>query len=136
MSPAKATILPPLSTKPNSIDPPRLMMNSVQPGSATVDAFPDLDQDTLNYDPESSHSSPPNIERRWQPRKTSLHSTPTRGGHTRKRSSMSQTMGRLRTRGVSVGKNAQEFAVALKAPISYKLIVCAIPPCVDALVMF
>lgn len=49
---------------------------------------------------------------------------------------MSQTMGRLRTRGVSVGKNAQEFAVALKAPISYKLIVCAIPPCVDALVMF
>lgn len=122
MSHTKATVLQPLSVNTNAIGSPRLMMNNVQPASATVDAFPELDQDTLSYEPDSPHSSPANIERRWQPRKSSFSST-TRG-HTRKRSSMSQTVGKLRTRGASVGRNAQDFAVSLKAPISYKLIVC------------
>ncbi|KAI5283639.1 suppressor of loss of ypt1 [Ascosphaera aggregata] len=46
--------------------------------------------------------------------------------HARSQSSMAETFGHIRTRTQSVSKNAHEIAEALKAPVSYKLIVLCI----------
>jgi hypothetical protein len=68
----------------------------------------------------------PNGELRWPPRKMSQRLRDARPagfhGHRHKRS-VSDAFHRIRTRQGSVSENAHELAEALKAPVSYKLIV-------------
>lgn len=66
-------------------------------------------------------------EYRWPSRRTSqrLPLTGRAGFQThRPRRSLSDTFSRLRNRESSVSEGAQDLAEALKAPVSYKLIVC------------
>jgi len=67
--------------------------------------------------PESKWPVRKSSQRGRDPRQTGIY------GHRQKRS-VSEAIHRFRTRQGSVSENAQELAEALKAPISYRLIVC------------
>jgi hypothetical protein len=63
-------------------------------------------------------------EYRWPARRASQSLRNGRSGGHKSRRSVSDALHNIRTRQGSVSENAQELAEALKAPISYKLIVC------------
>ncbi|ODH30954.1 hypothetical protein ACO22_03521 [Paracoccidioides brasiliensis] len=67
---------------------------------------------------------------RWAPRKhpsiLSIDTSSSTGSKQRPRKSISEAIGGFRNRGTSVSANAQELAEALKAPVSYKLIILCI----------
>lgn len=95
----------------------------------SLDAFPSLDGDTLQHNPSEGSIGPPlPVSEKWQPARKSLSAAafPPKRTHTRSQSSITETFGHIRTRTQSVSKNAHEIAEALKAPVSYKLIVCSI----------
>lgn len=94
--------------------------------SSPLDKFPTIDEET----PDSSSETPVHLStksikyapsRLWQPRRTASIPRLGIGAKHRPRKSISETFGTMRTRSVSA--NAQEIAEALKAPVSYRLIV-------------
>lgn len=98
--------------------------------SSPLDKFPTIDEED-DFDSTSEtpiHLSTKSVKlapsRLWQPRRTaSIPRGLGIGAKHRPRKSFSETIGTMRTRSVSA--NAQEIAEALKAPVSYRLIVCA-----------
>lgn len=65
----------------------------------------------------------------WEPRKSAFYSREHVNGSVRNpkhrpRKSISEAITTIRTRNGSVSANAQELAEALRAPVSYRLIVC------------
>ena len=120
----------------------------------SVSPYKRADETSRERFPSFDHSTPPNWqlntsvvaesppvitpvpilngELRWPPRRLSqrLHSARPEGTYMhRHRRSVSDALHRLRTRQGSVSESAQELAEALKAPISYKLIVSACSSC-------
>ncbi len=122
---------------------PRTFHRSVSPYKGPADVrtsherFPSFDHSTppnlhLNSNivaesPQEITPGPaPNGELRWPPRRMSQRLQNARPGGVythRHRRSVSDAFHRIRTRQGSVSENAQELAQALRAPISYKLIV-------------
>jgi solute carrier family 35 protein E1 len=80
---------------------------------------------------EFSPAQLPNLEIKWPASKTSQRLRDARNpriySHSRSRKSVSDALNNFRTRQGSVSENAQELAEALKAPVSYKLIVGSMP---------
>ncbi|PGH16554.1 hypothetical protein AJ79_01660 [Helicocarpus griseus UAMH5409] len=117
---------------------PHMAMSSSAAQGAPLDKFPSFEDespppsssdqssslDNLSSLPLPSHSLRYSQSSKWPPRKQA--SLPPLGPKQRPRKSVSDAIGGFRTRGTSVSVNAQELAEALKAPISYKLIVLCI----------
>lgn len=105
-------------------------MNQPSPASAS-EKFPTMDDESLEESKEEpSHLPTTSLrysrEGSWQPRQKGSISRGLPGGQRhRSRKSISEAIGSFRTRGTSVSANAQELAEALKAPVSYRLIVCS-----------
>ena len=107
--------------------------SSSQSMTSPIDKFPsfsDESHDTI-AEPEGPHSSstvrytPHDL---WEPRKAGAFSREhgngsTRASKHRPRKSISEAISTIRTRNASVSANAQELAQALRAPVSYQLIV-------------
>ena len=103
--------------------------------SATNEKFPSFDDSQRNFHLPPVSESPLELtpgqqlptESKWPARKSSQKTRdawkPSAHGH-RPRRSLSDAINNFRTRQGSVSENAQELAEALKAPISWKLIVC------------
>ena len=120
---------------------PRTFHRSVSPYNSSDEPsrerFPSFDHSTppnfplnapfIAESPQEISPSPfPTGELRWPHRKMSQRLRDARPGGVythRHRRSVSDALHRIRTRQGSVSDNAQELAEALKAPISYKLIV-------------
>ncbi|KAL2368706.1 hypothetical protein RJZ57_006907 [Blastomyces gilchristii] len=101
-------------------------MTTSQNSHSPLDKFPlfddtvaptSTDQKSLNNHQSLRYSQPT----RWLPRKQASLSPI--GRKQRPRKSISEAIGGFRDRGTSVSVNAQELAEALKAPVSYRLIV-------------
>ena len=107
--------------------------SSDQPMASPLDKFPAFEESPVSTtnDP-NSHLSPQDVrytpEEYWQPRKNGHISwdrpngAPPPSKH-RPRKSISEAITTIKTRNASVSVNAHELADALKAPISYRLIV-------------
>lgn len=110
-----------------------------QPMASPLDKFPEFEDSPVSTtnDP-NSHLSTPTVrypqEDYWQPRKNG-HITWDRPNGVappskhRPRKSISEAITSIRTRNASVSVNAHELADALKAPVSYKLIVSWVTFC-------
>lgn len=107
--------------------------SNAQSVGSPIDKFPPYEEefDTvagLNGPHLSSTAKyPPNDL--WEPRKAGFYSREPPNGFTRNpkhrpRKSISEAISTIRTRNGSVSANAQELAQALRAPVSYRLIVC------------
>lgn len=70
-------------------------------------------------------------EYKWPTRSSSGRATNRTAGHKHRRS-VSEAINNFRHRQGSVTENAQELAEALRAPVSYKLIVRGLKSCPDA----
>lgn len=112
------------------VNPRNLSPNTAMRASAENERFPSFDEATpptfgLLPVSESPAEAKP-VEYKWPSRRGSQRLLQNRNpgafGH-RPRRSLSDAINRFRTRQGSVSENAQEIAEALKAPISYKLIV-------------
>lgn len=99
---------------------------SPQVQSSPIDAFPAFVDET----PEAATNGKPQEEQNghdhtWQPRKAEYagwdHHKP--ASKHRPRKSISETITTIRKRNASMSANAHDIAEALKAPVSYKLIV-------------
>lgn len=100
---------------------------SLQAQSSPIDAFPAFVDETsevaTNGNPHEEQNG--NQDHTWQPRKAGYagwdHHKP--ASKHRPRKSISETITTIRKRNASMSANAHEIAEALKAPVSYKLIV-------------
>ena len=96
--------------------------------------FPSFDDQFRTYEPAAITESPLETtssnsvvpEYKWPARRGSQTLRNGRASGHKSRRSVSDAFSKLRTRQGSVSENAQELAEALKAPVSYKLIVCRI----------
>lgn len=114
--PSKTMVSPPLSS----------------PNTTPLDKFPPFEEGTPTTlltptNRRFSHSQRDGLNDMWQPRQPA-HITWQRpngldASKHRPRKSISDAITTIRTRNASMSANAQELAEALKAPISYKLIV-------------
>ncbi|KAJ5577768.1 uncharacterized protein N7459_006732 [Penicillium hispanicum] len=103
-----------------------------QSTSSPVDKFPPY-EDPLEAASGSSRTNPsPSVKYSsnglWEPRKSALYSRDHANGSARNpkhrpRKSISEAITTIRTRNGSMSANAQELAEALRAPVSYRLIV-------------
>lgn len=120
------------STRPSGLQKPTKAPNT-QPMTSPVDKFPpysDEPYDTSVHpgEPQSSSTIKYAPKDLWEPRKTSIFSRehgngPVRSSRHRSRKSISEAISAIRTRNASMSANAQELAQALRAPVSYQLIV-------------
>lgn len=118
----------------------RRLSSSSNRGSEGVQQFPDFDPPPPRgsytiYEEEGSRPSTSEWGRqngapfhsdRWQPRTgytNWANSSATGGKRHGRQKSLSDAINTIRTRKGSVSANAQEIAEALKAPVSYKLVV-------------
>lgn len=114
--------------------------SSSQPVSSPIDKFPPYDEsldNALNAMGANRPNNPnpnPSVKyapsETWEPRKTSFYSREHPNGTLRNpkhrpRKSISEAITTIRTRNGSVSANAQELAEALRAPVSYRLVVCS-----------
>ncbi|KAL4801537.1 triose-phosphate transporter family-domain-containing protein [Aspergillus unguis] len=95
-------------------------VSSPQPMASPIDKFPPLQDE--RYDAAEPKALYPNSTLKY------AHSDhwdyrPARDSKRRPRKSISETISAIRTRNGSVSANAQDLAQALRAPVSYKLIV-------------
>lgn len=110
--------------------------SSAANGSSPLDKFPPFvdHMSTGPHDPPPTQpsdaratlASHPNNSDFWQPRKPGGHvlwDQSARLPKHRPRKSISEAISTIRSRNASMTANAQEIAEALRAPISYKLIV-------------
>lgn len=99
--------------------------------TSPIDKFPPFIDEVpeTTTEPRESHSNSIRYAAtdRWEPRKQAQfprdNRHPTLNSKRRSRKSISEAISTIRTRNGSVSANAQELAEALKAPVSYKLIV-------------
>lgn len=92
--------------------------------SSPIDAFPAFVDET----PEAATNGKPQegqngLDHTWQPRKAGYKPA----SKHRPRKSISETITTIRKRNASMSANAHDIAEALKAPVSYKLIVRQTP---------
>lgn len=125
---------------------------SASPNQLETTKFPDFDPSTApsrehltiyedHVMPERSTSrSPSNLwsnpqasGEKWMPRRTTNGAS--RGASHGRQPSLSDALKTIRTRQGSVSANALEVAQALKAPVSYKLIVCNAPKLNDSVLI-
>lgn len=104
-----------------------------QPTNSPVDQFPPYEE---IFDAAAGSARPnasPSVKyasgELWEPRKSAFYSREHANGSARNpkhrpRKSISEAITTIRTRNGSVSANAQELAEALRAPVSYRLIVC------------
>jgi solute carrier family 35 protein E1 len=104
-----------------------------QPTSSPIDQFPPYEE---TFDAAAGSARPnasPSVKytpgELWEPRKSAFYSREYANGSVRNpkhrpRKSISEAITTIRTRNGSVSANAQELAEALRAPVSYRLIVC------------
>lgn len=103
-----------------------------QPASSPIDKFPPYDE---SLDAAVGYSRPtpnPSVKyapsELWEPRKSTFYSRDHANGSIRNakhrpRKSISEAITTIRTRNGSMSANAHELAEALRAPVSYRLIV-------------
>lgn len=125
------------STRPPELQIPAKTSIS-QSMTSPIDKFPpfsDEPYDTAAGQGEPQPSSTIRYAPRelWEPRKTSAFmrehgNESTRISKHRPRKSVSEAISTIRTRNASVSANAQELAQALRAPVSYQLIVRLLIP--------
>jgi solute carrier family 35 protein E1 len=121
----------------SSIRQPEIQTPAKAPNSQSVtspiDQFPAFDggvyQKTTDLgEPKSNSTSKHEPSDHWQPRKAGYlprdyTKGPIRPPKHRSRKSISEAITTIRTRNASVSANAQELAQALRAPVSYRLVV-------------
>jgi solute carrier family 35, member E1 len=117
-----------------NLEPRILAQRSLSPHSAVSDdpneRFPSFEDETRRASLAQITESPLETstaivpEYRWPARSNSGRTN--RGAGHRHRRSLSEALNNFRTRPGSVSDNAHELAEALKAPVSYKLIVSAV----------
>ena len=105
----------------------------VKPGerrTSSRERFPSFDHNVRDSYATPVFTSPtttsPNLSippARWNAKRTSLDQNTRRTNYHKPRKSVSEAIHQFRTRRGSVSDNAQELAEALKAPISWQLIV-------------
>ena len=105
----------------------------IKPGerrASSRERFPSFDHNVLESYNTPVFTSPtttsPNLNippARWNAKRTSLDQSTRRTTYHKPRKSVSEAIHQFRTRRGSVSDNAQELAEALKAPISWQLIV-------------
>lgn len=126
------------SMRQSNWQPPTKMSNP-QPLSSPVDKFPPFIDEAPDRSVESGNarSAQPlrnDPDDRWQPRKAGYVSWEHVNGlgisKHRSRKSISEAVSTIRTRNASMSANAHELAEALRALISYRLIVRLTPCCV------
>lgn len=109
-------------------------MPASQSTSSPIDKFPPyeetLDGTAGSGRPNASPSVKYAPSELWEPRKLAFYSREQANGSVRNpkhrpRKSISEAISTIRTRNGSVSANAQELAEALRAPVSYRLIVCS-----------
>lgn len=112
--------------------PPRA--SNSQTMASPIDKFPEFKDETYDVASQSAgqHPSPtvrytPNDL--WEPRKAGPFSRGPVNGSIRtskhkSRKSISDAISNIRTRNASMSANVQELGQALRAPLSYRLIVC------------
>jgi solute carrier family 35 protein E1 len=120
------------SIRQTEIQPPAKAPNS-QSVTSPIDQFPPFDEGlyqktTESGEPQSNPTSKHEPSDHWQPRKAGYlprdyTKGPIRPPKHRSRKSISEAITTIRTRNASVSANAQELAQALRAPVSYRLIV-------------
>ncbi|KAL5001405.1 triose-phosphate transporter family-domain-containing protein [Aspergillus recurvatus] len=107
-----------------SIRPPDLQtsvrVSSPEPMASPIDKFPPFHDE--QYDTAEPKTLHPNTTIRYAP-SDRWDYKPVRDPKRRPRKSISETISAIRTRNGSVSANAQDLAQALRAPVSYKLIV-------------
>lgn len=121
------------SIRQSDLQPPATDFISQSMTTSPIDKFPQFKDDLYEIaaGPRESHSNfatkyTPND--RWEPRKENNFASEYTNGTIRHskhkpRKSISEAISTIRTRNASVSANAQELAQALRAPVSYKLIV-------------
>lgn len=106
---------------------------SSQPASSPIDEFPpyeeSLDSAAGTGRPNPSPSVKYASNDLWEPRKSTFYSrdhsvSSIRNPKHRPRKSISEAITTIRARNGSMSANAHELAEALRAPVSYRLIVC------------
>lgn len=107
--------------------------SSSQAMASPIDKFPDFKDETYDAAPQSpaTHTSPPIryiANDLWEPRKTGPFlrgpvNGPFRNSKHKPRKSISDAISNIRTRNTSMSANVQELGQALRAPVSYRLIV-------------
>lgn len=91
--------------------------------------FPQRSEETSLVQPQSDKEDSALSKASWQPHRSShvrwddYRANGAPASRHRSRKSISEVIETIRTRQASVGANAHEIADALKAPISYKLVV-------------
>jgi solute carrier family 35, member E1 len=117
-----------------SLEPRIISHRSLSPNSGVSEdsfneRFPSFDGAAPNHSLPAVSESPLETtqsvvpEYRWPPRRTSQRRRDSRPSGHRPRRSVSDALNKFRTRQGSVSENAHELAEALKAPVSYTLIV-------------
>lgn len=106
--------------------------STAQPTSSPIDKFPPYEEsfDTAagSGRPSANSSVKYAPSQLWEPRKSTFYSREHANGSVRNskhrpRKSISEAITTIRTRNGSVSAGAQELAQALRAPVSYRLIV-------------
>lgn len=117
------------SIRPSELQTPTKASSS-QSMTSPIDKFPPFSDDTAAApeEPQSSSTVRYTPHDLWEPRKASAFSREHGNGSSRiskhrSRKSISEAISTIRTRNASVSANAQELAQALRAPVSYQLIV-------------
>lgn len=111
-------------------------MPTSQPTSSPIDKFPPYEESLDAAMGASRPNASPSVRYApsdlWEPRKSSFYAREHPNGAARvpkhrPRKSISEALTTIRARNGSVSANAQELAEALRAPVSYRLIVCCTP---------
>lgn len=109
-------------------------MPASQSTSSPIDKFPPYEETIDGALGSGRPNASPSVKYApgdlWEPRKSAFYSREQANGSVRNpkhrpRKSISEAISTIRTRNGSVSANAQELAEALRAPISYRLIVCS-----------
>ncbi|KAE8147949.1 triose-phosphate transporter family-domain-containing protein [Aspergillus avenaceus] len=110
--------------------------STLQSMTSPIDKFPQFKGDLCESATDSKEYHSSSTTRytphdRWEPYKSNLspeHSNnATRNSKHKSRKSISEAISTIRTRNASVSANAQELAIALRAPVSYRLtILCLV----------
>jgi solute carrier family 35 protein E1 len=119
------------STRPSELQIPA--KTSISHMTSPIDKFPPFSDEPFDTvagqgEPQSSSTIRYAPRDLWEPRKAGAFTREHGNGSTRvskhrPRKSISEAISTIRTRNASVSANAQELAQALRAPVSYQLIV-------------
>lgn len=122
-----------ITTMTQPVEPRQRALSPLSGGSEASynERFPSFDQQPRDYEPTIVSESPLEAnpgqsvvpEYKWPSRRGTQPFRSSRASGHRPRRSVSDALHKFRNRQGSVSENAHELAEALKAPVSYKLIV-------------